>query len=97
MRLGDLDELYGIVKLHDIDIIRNSKTASWLLDQVLFDIQESPTIDLENYDLKNQLEEERIKSESLRTACKSLKMHLEQAIEERDIYKEALQNWHEEE
>lgn len=97
MRLGDLDELYGIVKLHDIDIIRNNKTASWLLDQILFDIQESPTIDidLENYDLKNQLEEERIKSESLRTACKSLKMHLEQAMGECDIYKEALQNWHE--
>ena len=58
MRLGDLDELYGIVKLHDIDIIRNNKTASWLLDQILFDIQESPTIDKNQY--AQQLEKENL-------------------------------------
>lgn len=48
MRLIDGEELYGIVRLHDVDVVRNSKTASWLLDQILFDICESPTINMES-------------------------------------------------
>ena len=39
----DGNELFGIVKLIDTDIIRGSKTASWLLDQVLFDISSMKT------------------------------------------------------
>ena len=48
MRLIDGEELYGIVKLHDVDVVRSSRTASWLLDQILFDIHESPTIATED-------------------------------------------------
>lgn len=48
MRLIDGEELYGIVKLHDVDVVRSSRTASWLLDQILFDIHESPTISTED-------------------------------------------------
>ena len=38
-RAIDGDELLGIERLLDIDVIRKSKTASWLLDKVLHDIQ----------------------------------------------------------
>lgn len=40
----DGDELLRIERLLDTDIIRGSKTASWLLDQVLYDIQAMPTL-----------------------------------------------------
>ena len=40
----DGNELFGIIKLIDTDIIRGSKTASWLLDQVLFDISSMKTL-----------------------------------------------------
>ena len=40
----DGDELLGITRLLDTDAVRQSKTASWLLDQVLHDIQEMPTL-----------------------------------------------------
>ena len=40
----DGDELLGITRLLDIDAVRQSKTASWLLDQVLHDIQAMPTL-----------------------------------------------------
>lgn len=40
----DGNELFGIVRLLDTDVIRKSKTAYWLLDQVLHDIQAMPTI-----------------------------------------------------
>ena len=43
-RAIDGDELLGIERLLDTDVIRKSKTASWLLDQVLHDIQAMPTI-----------------------------------------------------
>ena len=39
----DGDELLGITRLLDTDVVRQSKTASWLLDQVLHDIQAMPT------------------------------------------------------
>ena len=37
-------ELLGIELLLDTDVVRKSKTASWLLDQVLHDIQAMPTL-----------------------------------------------------
>lgn len=40
----DGDELLGITRLLDTDAVRKSKTASWLLDQVLHDIQAMPTL-----------------------------------------------------
>ena len=40
----DGDELLGITRLLDTDVVRKSKTASWLLDQVLHDIQAMPTL-----------------------------------------------------
>ena len=47
-RAIDGDELLGIERLLDTDAIRKSKTASWLLDQVLHDIQAMPTLALPN-------------------------------------------------
>ena len=47
-RAIDGDELLGIERLLDTDVIRKSKTASWLLDQVLHDIQAMPTLALPN-------------------------------------------------
>ena len=44
MRAIDGDELLGIERLLDTDVVRKSKTASWLLDQVLHDIQAMPTL-----------------------------------------------------
>lgn len=43
-RAIDGDELLGIERLLDTDVIQKSKTASWLLDQVLYDIQHVPTL-----------------------------------------------------
>ena len=43
-RAIDGDELLGIERLLDTDVIRKSKTASWLLDQVLHDIQAMPAL-----------------------------------------------------
>mgnify|MGYP001860895203 CR=1 FL=1 len=40
----DANELLGIERLLDTDVVRQSKTASWLLDQVLHDIQAMPTL-----------------------------------------------------
>lgn len=40
----DANELLGIERLLDTDVVRQSKTASWLLDQVLHDIQAIPTL-----------------------------------------------------
>ena len=48
MRLIDADELYGIEKLLDTDVIQGSNEASWLLGQVLYDIKAMPTIDPES-------------------------------------------------
>lgn len=44
----DGNELLGIERLLDTDVVRQSKTASWLLDQVLHDIQTMPTLTLPN-------------------------------------------------
>lgn len=40
----DANELLDIERLLDTDVVRKSKTASWLLDQVLHDIQAMPTL-----------------------------------------------------
>ena len=40
----DGEALLGIERLLDTDIVRQSKTASWLLAQVLHDIQAMPTL-----------------------------------------------------
>lgn len=44
IRAIDGEELLGIARLLDTDVVRKSKTASWLLDQVLHDIQAMPTL-----------------------------------------------------
>lgn len=44
----DANELLGIERLLDTDVVRQSKTASWLLDQVLHDIQAMPTLTPQN-------------------------------------------------
>ena len=44
----DGDELLGSERLLDTDVVRKSKTASWLLDQVLHDIQAMPTLTAPN-------------------------------------------------
>ena len=40
----DGNELLYIERLLDTDVVRQSKTASWLIDQVLHDIQVMPTL-----------------------------------------------------
>ena len=40
----DGNELLDIERLLDTDVVRQSKTASWLIDQVLHDIQAMPTL-----------------------------------------------------
>ena len=42
-RAIDGEELLGIERLLDTDVVRKNETASWLLDQVLHDIQAMPT------------------------------------------------------
>lgn len=42
----DREELYNVEKLLDTDIVRRSKTASWLMDQLLHDIKASPSADV---------------------------------------------------
>ena len=40
----DGNELLDIERLLDTDVVRQRKTASWLIDQVLHDIQVMPTL-----------------------------------------------------
>lgn len=40
----DANQLYGIEKLLDTDIVKKDKVASELLEQVLYDIQHMPTL-----------------------------------------------------
>lgn len=57
-RLIDANELYDIESLLNTDIVQNSPEASWLMSQVLHDIQASPTIDPETMPVVRQLREE---------------------------------------
>ena len=67
-RAIDGDELLGIERLLDTDVVRKSKTASWLLDQVLHDIQAMPTLTTPNKPLT--LEQLREMDEPVWVACK---------------------------
>lgn len=40
------ETLYNVEKLLDTDVVRRSKTASWLMDQILHDIKASPAADV---------------------------------------------------
>ena len=44
VRMIDANELLGIEKSLETDIVRRSKTASWLFDQMIHDIESMPTI-----------------------------------------------------
>lgn len=44
VRLIDANALHGVVKLMDTGIIKASREASFLLEQVLFDIENAPTV-----------------------------------------------------
>lgn len=44
----DANVLLNIERILDTDVVRQSKTASWLLDQVLYDIQAMPTLTPQN-------------------------------------------------
>lgn len=69
-RAIDGDELLGIERLLDTGIVRQSKTASWLLDQVLHDIQAMPTLTPPNESLT--LEQLREMDAPVWCACKPI-------------------------
>lgn len=71
-RLIDGDELYGIESLLNTDIIQNSPEASWLMAQVLYDIQASPTIDPEALPIVRQLRAELARVTAERDAAQRL-------------------------
>lgn len=58
MRLIDGNELRGIESLLDTNIIQSSKEASWLMSQVLHDIDAMPTIDPETLPIVQELRAE---------------------------------------
>lgn len=58
MRIIDGSELYNIEKMLDTEIVKKSPEASWLLSQVLHDIQASPEIDQESLPVVQQLRAE---------------------------------------
>lgn len=55
MRLIDGNKLYDIEKLLNTDIIQSSKEASWLMSQILYDINSIPTIDPETLPIVQEL------------------------------------------
>lgn len=57
-RLIDANELREIESLLNTDIIQNSKEASWLMSQVLHDIDAMPTISPETLPIVRRLREE---------------------------------------
>lgn len=57
-RLIDANDLYGVESLLNTDIVQKSETASWLMGQVLHDINASPTIDPEDLPIVQQLRKE---------------------------------------
>lgn len=44
MKLIDGENLLRVVKLLDTDVLRNSRTASYIFDQILYDIEHSPEV-----------------------------------------------------
>lgn len=65
IRLIDGNELRGIESLLNTDIIQSRKEASWLMSQVLHDIDATPTIDPETLSIVRELREklERVTAE----------------------------------
>lgn len=41
-------DILGTTRLLDTDIVRQDKVASWLLDQILYDIEHTPAADVEH-------------------------------------------------
>ena len=68
-RLIDANELRGIESLLNTDVIRGSKEASWLISQVLHDIDAMPAIDPETLPIVKQLREELTKVTAERDAA----------------------------
>ena len=68
-RLIDANELYGVESLLNTDIVKNSKEASYIISQVLHDIQTFPTIDPETLPIVRQLREELAKVTAERDAA----------------------------
>lgn len=58
IRLIDGNELRGIESLLNTDIIQSSKEASWLMSQVLHDIDAMPSIDPETLPIVRELRAE---------------------------------------
>lgn len=71
MRLIDGEELYNIEKLLDTNIIQRSPEASFLISQVLHDIQASPTIDPETLPIVQELRKQLAQVTAERDALKS--------------------------
>ena len=46
MKLIDGDNLLQVVKLLDTDVLRSSRTASYIFDQIIYDIEHSPEVNL---------------------------------------------------
>lgn len=63
VRLIDANELRGIESLLNTDIIQRSEEASWLMGQILHDIDAMPTVDPETLPIVRDLrkENERLK------------------------------------
>lgn len=64
IRLIDGNELRGIESLLNTDIIQSSKEASWLMSQVLHDIDAMPTIDPETLPIVRELREKLMLTEA---------------------------------
>lgn len=58
VRLINGNELYGIESLLNTEIVQNSPEASFLMTQVLHDIQSMPTIDPETLPIVQELREQ---------------------------------------
>lgn len=69
MRLIDGEELYQIESLLKTDIVEQSKTANWLMGQVLHDIEATPTVSPESLPIVKQLRAELGKVKAERDAA----------------------------
>lgn len=88
IRLIDGNELRGIESLLNTDIIQASKEASWLMTQVLHDIDAMPAIDPETLPIVRELRDENLKTECRADALMAkilvLEENLKQVTAERD-------------
>lgn len=88
IRLIDGNELRGIESLLNTDIIQSSKEASWLLSQVLYDVDAMTTIDPETLPIVREL---RAKISSLNAGIENLSYVAKKAYEQRDDIKNELE------